>query len=98
MVDWCFIPSGPGAGGWRKKYKNNGNLSGFHRVVFNLWWTGVSSLVARGEGERGKYKNNGNLSGFHRVALPSTVFRSNRNLEMLVFVEGGKLENPEKNP
>ena len=24
--------------------------------------------------------------------------RSNWNLEMLVFVEGGKLENPEKNP
>ena len=66
MVDWCFIPSGPGAGG--------------------------------GGGWRKKYKNNGNLSGFHRVALPSTVFRSNRNLEMLVFVEEGKLENPEENP
>ena len=25
-------------------------------------------------------------------------FRSNRNLEVLVFVEGGKPENPEKNP
>ena len=33
-----------------------------------------------------------------RVALLSTVSRSNWNLEMLVFVEGGKLEYPEKNP
>ena len=32
------------------------------------------------------------------MALLSTVSRSNWNLEMLVFVEGGKLENPEKNP
>ena len=32
------------------------------------------------------------------VALPSTVSRSNWNLEMLVFVEGGKPEYPEKNP
>ena len=28
----------------------------------------------------------------------SVRFRSNWNLEMLVFVEGGKPENPEKNP
>ena len=41
---------------------------------------------------------NENFSGFHRVVLPSTVSRSNWNLEMLVFVEGGKPENPEKNP
>ena len=40
---------------------------------------------------------NGKLSGFHGVALPSTVSRSNWNLEMLVFVEGRKLEYPEKN-
>ena len=32
------------------------------------------------------------------MALPSTVSRSNWNLEMLVFVEGGKSEYPEKNP
>ena len=32
------------------------------------------------------------------MALLSTVSRSNWNLEMLVFVEGGKPENPEKNP
>ena len=32
------------------------------------------------------------------MALPSTVSRSNWNLEMLVFVEGGKPEYPEKNP
>ena len=31
------------------------------------------------------------------MALPSTVCRSNWNLEMLVFVEGGKPEYPEKN-
>ena len=31
------------------------------------------------------------------MALLSTVSRSNWNLEMLVFVEGGKLEYPEKN-
>ena len=36
--------------------------------------------------------------GFHGVALSSTVSRSNWNLEMLVFVEGGKPEYPEKNP
>ena len=33
---------------------------------------------------------------FHRGAFSSTDSRS--NLEVLVFVEGGKLENPEKNP
>ena len=32
------------------------------------------------------------------MALLSTVSTSNWNLEMLVFVEGGKPENPEKNP
>ena len=32
------------------------------------------------------------------MALLSTVSRSNLNLEMLVFVEGGKPEYPEKNP
>ena len=41
---------------------------------------------------------NGNSSGFHGAALPSTVSRSNWNLEMLAFVEGGKPEYPEKNP
>ena len=40
----------------------------------------------------------GIFSGFHGVALPSTVSRSNWNLEMFVFVEGGKPEYPEKNP
>ena len=38
------------------------------------------------------------LSGIHGVALLSTVSGSNWNLEMLVFVEGGKPKNPEKNP
>ena len=42
-------------------------------------------------------KINGNYSGIHGVALNSTVSRSNWNLEMLVFAEGGKPENPEKN-
>ena len=32
------------------------------------------------------------------MALLSTVSRSNWNLELLVFVEGGKPEYPEKNP
>ena len=32
------------------------------------------------------------------MALLSTASRSNWNLEMLVFVEGGKPEYPEKNP
>ena len=32
------------------------------------------------------------------MALPSTVSRSNWNLEMLVFVKGEKPEYPEKNP
>ena len=32
------------------------------------------------------------------MAVLSTVSRSNWNLEMLVFVEGGKPEYPEKNP
>ena len=32
------------------------------------------------------------------MALPSTVSRSNWNLEMLVFVEGAKPEYPEKSP
>ena len=32
------------------------------------------------------------------MALPSTVSRSNWNLEILVFVEGGKPEYSEKNP
>ena len=32
------------------------------------------------------------------MALLSTVSRSNWNLEMLVLVEGGKPEYPEKNP
>ena len=43
-------------------------------------------------------KINGNYSGIHGVALNSTVSRSNWNLEMLVFAEGGKPEYPEKNP
>jgi len=34
------------------------------------------------------------ISGFHVGPLSW----SNWNMEMLVFVEGGKLENPEKNP
>ena len=34
------------------------------------------------------------LAGFHADPLSWL----NWNLEMLVFVEGGKLENPEKNP
>ncbi len=34
------------------------------------------------------------LAGFHACPLS----RSNWNLEMLVFLEGGKPENPEKNP
>ena len=38
------------------------------------------------------------FSGIHGVALLSTVSRSNWNLEMLVFVEGGKPEYPEENP
>ena len=33
-----------------------------------------------------------------RSGYSSTVSRSSWNLEMLVFVEGGKPENPEKNP
>ena len=33
------------------------------------------------------------IAGFHA----DTLFRLNWNLEMLVFVEGGKQENPEKN-
>ena len=32
------------------------------------------------------------------IGYPFTASRLNRNLEMLVFVEGGKLEYPEKNP
>ena len=40
----------------------------------------------------------GNYSGIHGVALNSTVSRSNWNLEMLVFAEGGKPDYPEKNP
>ena len=38
------------------------------------------------------------FSGFHGVTLLSTVSRLNWNLEVLVFVEGGKPEYPEKNP
>ena len=41
---------------------------------------------------------NGNYSGIHRVAVLSAVSRSNWNLEMLVFVEGGKPEYTEKKP
>ena len=41
---------------------------------------------------------NRNFSGIHEVALPSTVSRSNYNLEMLVFLEGGRPEYREKNP
>ena len=47
------------------------------------------------------YLNNnchGNFSGLHRVALSSTLSRSNWNLKMLLFLEGRKLEFPEKNP
>ena len=40
----------------------------------------------------------GIFSGFCRVAISSTVSRSNWNLGMLVFVEGGKPEKAEKNP
>ena len=39
----------------------------------------------------------GIFSAFHGVARPSTVSRSNWNLEMLVSVEGGKPLYPEKN-
>ena len=35
---------------------------------------------------------------FPRGGSSSTVSRSNWNLEVLIFVEGGKPENPEKNP
>ena len=35
---------------------------------------------------------------FPRGGSSSTVSRSNQNLEVLIFVEGGKPENPEKNP
>ena len=35
---------------------------------------------------------------FPRSGSSSTVSRSNWNLEVLIFVEGGKPENPEKNP
>ena len=38
------------------------------------------------------------ISVASRVALTSTAPRSNCNLRMLVFVEGGKPDNPEKNP
>ena len=58
----------------------------------------VSSVVSNaffGGGGGGGW---GRGSGFHGVALPSTVSRSNWNLEMLVFVEGGKPKYPEKNP
>ena len=64
--------------------------------------------VSWGEGEQArsivKVNNDkiinkyGNYSGIHGVALNSIVSRSNWNLEMLVFAEGGKPENPEKNP
>ena len=40
---------------------------------------------------------NRNFSGIQGVALLSTVSRSNWNLEMLVFMERGKPEYPEKN-
>ena len=48
------------------------------------------------------YNNNNNNNKF-AVAFPqggssSTVSRSNWNLEVLIFVEGGKPEYPEKNP
>ena len=35
---------------------------------------------------------------FPQSGSSSTVSRSNWNLEVLIFVEGGKPENPEKNP
>ena len=35
---------------------------------------------------------------FPRSGSSSTVPRSNKNLEVLIFVEGGKPGNPEKNP
>ena len=38
----------------------------------------------------------GNFIVFHRVGPSSTVSGSNWNLEMLVFVEGGKPKYPEK--
>ena len=41
---------------------------------------------------------NRNFSGIHGVARLFAVSRSNWYLEMLVFVEGGKPEHPEKNP
>ena len=45
-----------------------------------------------------EWEKNENFSGFQGVALPSTVSRSNWNLEMLVVVEGGKPEYPERKP
>jgi len=38
------------------------------------------------------------LIGIPQRGSSSTVSRSNWNLEVLIFAEGGKLENPEKNP
>ena len=35
---------------------------------------------------------------FPRSGSSSTVSRSNWNLEVLIFVEGGKPDNPEKKP
>ena len=35
---------------------------------------------------------------FPQSGSSSTVSRSNKNLEVLIFVEGGKLENLEENP
>ena len=51
---------------------------------------------------------NSNVTYFNRITTsvietainmgPVFEFRSNWNLEVLVFIEGGKLEKPEKNP
>jgi hypothetical protein len=48
-----------------------------------------------------KYNKNKKIKGLHRTVcqlINEWPSRSNWNLGMLIFAEGGKPENPEKNP
>ena len=54
----------------------------------------MGKTLSKYEGKINKINNS--FSEIHEVAYTSTVFALNWNLKMLVFLEGGKPDYPEK--
>ena len=81
------------------QYRKMPNISKYLCRIGPIWKTGIGPPSDNSVRQMSNIhhliessKINGNFSGIHGVAPRSTVSRSNWNLEMLVFVEGG---NPE---